>query len=144
MLIKQILAGKIHQEVYTISKDQSVREAVSDLAAHRVGALVVSPDGQTVDGIVSERDIIREAGKKGLESFSLPISEIMTSKITSCEMASTAEEALKLMTDGRFRHLPVIEDGKLIGLISIGDVVKARLNEVESENSAMLGMIAGH
>lgn len=144
MLIKQILAGKMHQEVYTISKDQSVREAVSDLAAHRVGALVVSADGETVDGIISERDIIREAGKKGLESFSLPISEIMTSKITSCAMSSTAEEALKLMTDGRFRHLPVMEEGKLIGLISIGDVVKARLNEIESENSAMLGMIAGH
>lgn len=144
MQIKKILDGKPHAEIYSISKDLTVRDAVADLAAHRVGALVVSPDGEKIDGIISERDIIREAGKGGLECFSKPVSEVMTSKIVSCVQSDTAEAALKMMTDGRFRHLPVVDGDKLVGLISIGDVVKARLNEVEHENSAMLDLISGH
>lgn len=144
MLISQILTSKAKDGVLTIDKGQSVRDAISDLSAHRIGALVVSSDGHTADGIISERDIIREVGKRGVDCFSLNVADIMTADIKHCSLKDTAEQALKMMTEGRFRHLPVIEDDKLIGLISIGDVVKARLNEVESENSAMINMITGH
>lgn len=143
MIVSQILGSKPKSGVLTISKNKTVRDAISDLSAHRIGALVVSDDGKTVDGIISERDIIRETGKHGLDCFGLKVSELMTKKIISCTRDDTSESALKMMTEGRFRHLPVVEDGVLIGLISIGDVVKARLSEVEHENSAMLDMIAG-
>ncbi len=144
MLIQQILDSKPHTGVMTISKNVSIKDAVADLAAHRIGALVVSEDGKKVDGIISERDIIRELGQRGVQCITEKVSKFMTSKIISCAKSDTAETALQSMTEGRFRHLPVVEDGEMIGLISIGDVVKARLAEVENERSAMVDMIRGY
>jgi CBS domain-containing protein len=144
MLIQHILDTKSHTGVLTISKKVTLKDAIEDLAAHRVGALVVSEDGSTVDGIISERDIIRVMGQRGISCLGETVAENMTADITSCVKSSTAEEALQWMTDGRFRHLPVVEDGLLVGLISIGDVVKARLTEIENEKSAMVDMIRGY
>lgn len=144
MLIQQILDSKPQTGVMTISKDVSIKDAIADLSAHKIGALVVSEDGKKVDGIISERDIIREVGKRGVGCVSEKVEKFMTSDIVSCSKGDTAEDALQSMTDGRFRHLPVVENGEMIGLISIGDVVKARLAEVESEKSAMVDMIRGY
>jgi len=144
MLIQHILDSKPHTGVLTISKKVTLKDAIEDLAAHKIGALVVSEDGNTVEGIISERDIIRVLGQRGISSLSESVQENMTKEITSCVKSSTAEEALQWMTEGRFRHLPVVEDGVLIGLISIGDVVKARLTEIENEKSAMVDMIRGY
>ena len=144
MLIQHILESKPQTNVLTITKDKLVKDAVSELSSNRIGALVVSDDGRSVDGIISERDIIRELGKRGTDCLTDKISDFMTKKIVNCSKSDTAEQALQMMTEGRFRHLPVVENGKMIGLISIGDVVKARLTEVESEHSAMVDMIRGY
>ena len=144
MLIQHILDSKPHTGVLTISKKVTLKDAIDDLAAPRVGALIVSEDGSTVDGIISERDIIRVLGQRGISCMGETVKDNMTKDITSCIKSNTAEEALQLMTDGRFRHLPVVEDGVLVGLISIGDVVKARLTEIENEKSAMVDMIRGY
>lgn len=144
MLIQHILDSKPHTGVLTISETVSLKDAIEELAAHRIGALVVSEDGNTVGGIISERDIIRVLGQRGISSLSETVKENMTKDITSCVKSNTAEEALQWMTEGRFRHLPVVEDGALVGLISIGDVVKARLTEIENEKSAMVDMIRGY
>jgi len=144
MLIQHILDSKPHSSVLTISKNVTIKDAIEDLSAHRIGALVVSEDGTTVEGIISERDIIRVIGQRGISCLSESVADNMTSDITSCVKSDTAEEALQLMTDGRFRHLPVVEDGVMVGLISIGDVVKARLAEIENEKSAMVDMIRGY
>jgi CBS domain-containing protein len=144
MLIQQILDSKPQTGVMTISKNVSIKDAIADLAAHRIGALVVSEDGKKVEGIISERDIIRELGQRGVSCMTEKVSEFMTSTIVSCSKSDTAEMALQSMTEGRFRHLPVVEGGDMIGLISIGDVVKARLSEVENERSAMVDMIRGY
>ena len=144
MTIRHILSTKEKDNVLTISAGETVREAISQLGVHKIGELVVSEDGKSADGIISERDIIRELGQQGVECLSLRVGEIMTKDLVHCSRDDTAEHALQTMTDGRFRHLPVVEDGALVGLISIGDVVKARLNQMESENQAMISMIAGN
>ncbi len=144
MLIQHILDSKPHTGVLTISGKVTIKDAIGDLAAHRIGALVVSEDGTTVDGIISERDIIRILAQRGITCLSEMVKDNMTRDITSCVKSDTAEGALQLMTDGRFRHLPVVENGAMIGLISIGDVVKARLTEIENEKSAMVDMIRGY
>lgn len=144
MLIQHILDSKPQTVVLTISKNVTLKDAVEDLAAHRVGALVVSEDGKTIDGIISERDIIRVLSQRGISGVSETVGEHMTRDITTCTKSNTAEEALNWITEGRFRHLPVVEGGVMIGLVSIGDVVKARLTEIENEKSAMVDMIRGY
>ncbi len=143
MLVQNILGEKTINKIYTISKNHTIDDAVSDLAAHRVGALVVSDDGKTIDGILSERDIIREMGKRGTACLSENVGQMMTSAVSCCSMKDSAESVLEAMTEGRFRHMPILEKGKLVGVISIGDVVKARLKEMATENSAMVDMIRG-
>ena len=96
------------------------------------------------DGILSERDIVRELGRRGSAVLMEPVTALMTVKIVTCTPDNSADEVLQTMTDGRFRHLPVVEGSKMIGLISIGDVVKARLSELSMEKSALEGMIMGH
>lgn len=144
MLVRQILSSKPNQSVITVSSRSSVRDAVSILSEKRIGALVVSDSPDQVDGILSERDIVRQLGIAGLDVLLLPVSDLMTKAVIGCDPSDTAVSVLEKMTEGRFRHMPVIEDGRIAGVISIGDVVKARIDEVEHENSALTEMIAGN
>lgn len=143
MLVNQILKAKAGG-VVTIEPGASVREAVDLLSARRIGALVVSTDGTTVKGILSERDIVRELGKRGTGCLDDTVEAMMTSAIYGCAPGDSADKVLETMTAGRFRHMPVMEDNRMIGLISIGDVVAARLSELQLEKDALTGMIMGH
>lgn len=143
MLVQQILKGKPSQDIATIPASSTVSDAASILSSKRIGALVVSDDGTTVQGMFSERDVVRELGKRGTGCLSECVSDIMTKNIITCSKADTADAVLQKMTDGRFRHMPVMDDNKMIGLISIGDVVQARLSEITMENAALEGMIKG-
>jgi CBS domain-containing protein len=109
-----------------------------------IGPVVVSTDGETADGILSERDIVRELGKNGSGCLEKPVSAYMTTKLVTCSSQSNVEDVLQQMTAGRFRHMPVVEDGKIVGLVSLGDVVKAQLTEIAMEKDALEGMIMGH
>ncbi|MFV2002011.1 MAG: CBS domain-containing protein [Paracoccaceae bacterium] len=144
MLVRQILNGKPSKGVETVTPDVTVAKAAGILAARRFGALIVSEDGQVALGILSERDIVRELGKNGAGCMNEPVSKLMTRKLVNCSCDETADQVLSKMTEGRFRHMPVVEDGKMVGLISIGDVVKARLSELSMEKDALEGMIMGH
>ncbi|MFC2967149.1 CBS domain-containing protein [Acidimangrovimonas pyrenivorans] len=143
MLVQQILRSKGDDGVATIAPDETVSKAVEVLAARRIGALVVSTDGKHVLGIVSERDIVRELGRRGPACLSDRVDQIMTAKIVGCSRDETARDVLQHMTDGRFRHMPVLEGDEMIGLVSIGDAVKGRLAELSMENEALEGMIKG-
>lgn len=144
MLVHQILAEKPSDKVLTIAEDATIGEAAAILSERRIGCLVVSPDGERVNGIISERDIVREVGRRGSPCLSEVIATVMTREITTCRRDDTSDRLMELMTEGRFRHLPVVEDGRLVGLVSIGDVVKARISQLAMEHSAMQGMIMGH
>lgn len=144
MLVQQILATKQDLGVISIKPDAPVADAANILSSKRIGTVVVSEDGETLQGILSERDIVRELGKRGAGCLTDPVSDLMTRKIVTCSKADTADRVLEMMTKGRFRHLPVMDDDKMIGLISIGDVVKARLSELSMEKDALQGMIMGH
>lgn len=145
MLVKQILAAKPGGgEVMTVSPDISVGEAAAILSEKRIGSLVVSEDGETPIGILSERDIVREVGRQGSVCLERKVSDIMTRNLTTTTPGENADEVLRKMTQGRFRHLPVMEGGRMVGLISIGDVVKARIDELAMEKQALEGMIMGH
>jgi len=143
MLVHQILASKASDAVLTISPSASAADAAAILAEKRIGSLVVSSDGKRAEGILSERDIVREIGRRGGGCLTDRVSAIMTSNLVTCGRGDSADRVLQMMTEGRFRHLPVLEDGQLVGLISIGDVVKARLSELAMENDALEGMIKG-
>lgn len=143
MLVSQILKSKADDGVVTVTPGTTVAKAAEILSSRRIGALVVSPDGKHVAGIVSERDVVRELGRRGISCLNDTVDSLMTSKIVSCGRADQTDEVLQKMTDGRFRHMPVIEAGEMVGLISIGDVVKARLTELAAEKDALEGMIKG-
>lgn len=144
MLVQQILKSKDGSGVITVSPDATVADAANLLSTKRIGTVVVSSDGETLDGILSERDIVRELGKRGAGCLQESVSGMMTSKIITCTSQDSADGVLEMMTKGRFRHLPVVDEGRMIGLISIGDVVKARLAELSMEKDALEGMIMGH
>lgn len=144
MLVQQILKSKATVGVLSVTPDASVSEAVKIMSDKRIGTVVVSKDGESLDGILSERDIVREMGKRGAGVLAEPVAELMTAKLVVCGEEDTADDVLQMMTDGRFRHLPVMAGGKMLGLISIGDVVKARLSELSMEKDALQGMIMGH
>jgi len=135
MRINEVLKGK-PQGVITIAPDATVRELLALLAEHNVGALIVSVDGTAVDGIVSERDVVRSLHRDPgvLES---PVAGIMTSSVHTCEPSASVDELMALMTEHRFRHVPVVTDGRLTGIISIGDVVKSRMAELEFERDQL-------
>jgi CBS domain-containing protein len=116
-----------------VSPSVSVGEAARDLARHGVGALVVSADGQHIDGILSERDIARAVGVHGAEALGRRVDELMTSEVTTCSMRDTVDQLAEIMTARRVRHLPVVHDGRLAGIVSIGDIVKHRLDELQIE-----------
>lgn len=128
--------------VTTARPEDRIQDVANKLAAKRIGAIVVVGDGGAVSGIVSERDIIRAIGEQGASALSEPVSRIMTKSVVSCTEASTIEEMMGVMTQGRFRHVPVVEDGALVGIISIGDVVKHHVAEVQLEVNAMRDYLA--
>jgi CBS domain-containing protein len=130
-------------EVATIRATQTVAEAVALLAERNLGALVVSPDGVLVEGIVSERDVVRQLGTHGPESLDAFVSSIATMPATTCHPSDGADEVMATMTNGRFRHLPVIEEGRMVGIVSIGDVVKNRVTELETTNHQLESYITG-
>lgn len=143
MLVSQILKQKSDDGVVTVPPGTTVGKAAEILSARRIGALIVSPDGKHVSGILSERDIVREIGRRGATCMADTVDSIMTSAIIGCSRDERANDVLQKMTDGRFRHMPVMEGGQMVGLISIGDVVKARLTELAAEKDALEGMIKG-
>ncbi|MEL6218438.1 MAG: CBS domain-containing protein [Pseudomonadota bacterium] len=143
MNVTQILKLKGSQEVETISPRATVREAAQTLGEKRYGALVVSHGDGTVSGILSERDVVRGLGREGAAILEKPVSSLMTADVQSCARNESSDAVLERMTNGRFRHMPVIEDGKMVGFLSIGDVVKARLFEMQEENAAMQTMLHG-
>lgn len=132
MQVAGILRGK-GQHVATVAPADTVERAVAVLREHGVGALVVSADGETIDGIVSERDVVRALADTSGSLLSALVESIMTRDVVTCEPTGRIEELMSLMTERRIRHLPVEADGKLAGIISIGDVVKWRLAELEEE-----------
>lgn len=144
MLVSEILRSKDAEGVETIAPGASIGDAASVLSSKRYGALVVSSDGARPEGILSERDIVGEIGRTGADCLKRKVSDLMTRKLVTCTRDDTADHVLALMTDGRFRHLPVVEDGRMVGLISIGDVVKARLKELSFERDQLESMVAGH
>ena len=143
MIVQQILKGKPEGAVVTVPPGTTVAEAVEILSARRIGALIVSTDGRHVAGILSERDVVRELGRRGPDSLNDPVEKVMTTAIVGCTPDERAESVMQKMTDGRFRHMPVMEGAVMVGLISIGDVVKARLSELGMEKDALEGMIKG-
>lgn len=153
MLVKQILALKNQSampgvdagSILTISADATVAEAAALLAEKRIGAIVVSANGKRPDGILSERDIVRQIGKNGPGVLDGKVGDIMTTSVQTCIEGEDALTILERMTNGRFRHLPVVNDqGEMIGFISIGDAVLGRLKELAAEKEALTGMIMGN
>lgn len=143
MLVQQILNAKPVSGVATVKPGTTLRDAIGVLAEKRIGAVIVSSDGKRIAGIVSERDVVREIGRVGATALDAKVDAVMTAAIVGCTRSDTADQVLERMTAGRFRHMPVMEAGEMIGLISIGDVVKARLDELAMEKDALEGMIKG-
>lgn len=152
MLVNQLLSMKSTsgkpgieaQTILTIRPDATLGEAVAMLAEKRIGAVVVSDDGKKPQGILSERDIVRQLGKNGPDVLSTPIRDVMTPDPQTCTMGEDALAILERMTQGRFRHLPVVDgDGNMLGVVSIGDAVSGRLKELAAEKEALTGMIMG-
>lgn len=140
MLADQILDSK-GRGVATIAPDATVSDALSMLAEHNVGALVVSADGDAVDGIISERDVVRRMAADGAAALSFAVRDLMKTEVATCDGRADTEKIMNVMTDGRFRHMPVVEDGRLQGIISIGDVVKVRIGELATEKDQLVDYI---
>ena len=143
MLVRQIIGLKGGGDVVTIEPSALVSDAAKVLSEKRIGALLVNEGGGAPQGIISERDIVRELGRRGDACLKDKVSDMMTKDLISCAPEDTTDSVLEKMTEGRFRHMPVMENGALAGVISIGDVVKARLSELSMEKDALEGMIKG-
>ncbi|MDE3028656.1 MAG: CBS domain-containing protein [Paracoccaceae bacterium] len=143
MLVQQILKAKSDDGVVTVLPGSTVAKAVEVLSTRRIGAVIVSADGKHIAGILSERDVVRELGRRGTAVLGDTVDSVMTAKIFGCRRDDTVETVMQKMTDGRFRHMPVLDGAEMVGLISIGDVVKARLSELGMEKEALEGMIKG-
>ncbi len=141
MNVETILTGK-GRDVLTIAPDATIADAVRMLEERRVGAVVVSTDGKAVNGILSERDIIHGLAEHGAALLERRVDQLMTRDVETCVGSATDREVLALMTERRFRHLPVVENGVLAGIISIGDVVKSRLDGIAGEAEAMRDYIS--
>lgn len=142
MQVSQLLRRK-GTAVATIAPTASVSAVLESLASNGIGALVVSADGRSVDGIVSERDIVRRLASDGAAVLDQPAGDIMTSSVRTCAPDASVDELMSLMTEGRFRHVPVTEDGALVGIVSIGDIVNARVRELETETEQLTSYISG-
>ncbi|MGB7270742.1 MAG: CBS domain-containing protein [Albidovulum sp.] len=144
MQVHQILRAKPKARVITVLPGSSVADAARLLSERRIGAVIVSKDGAHPLGILSERDIVRDIGRRGEGCLSDTVEALMTRNIIGCGPDDSADDVLEKMTSGRFRHMPVLEDGKMVGIISIGDVVAARMSELAMEKEALAGMIMGN
>ncbi|GAA0816501.1 CBS domain-containing protein [Spirilliplanes yamanashiensis] len=142
MRISDVLRDK-GDRVVTIDPGAQVQQLLALLAEHGIGAAVVSGDGAAVQGIVSERDIVRALARRGAAVLTEPVSAIATTDVRTVGPDADLAEVERLMTEGRFRHLPVLVDGRLGGIASIGDVVKRRMGELENERTALAGYITG-
>jgi CBS domain-containing protein len=142
MIVRNIIDTKALRQIITMKPTDTVKTAVEVLAKHRIGAVIVSRDGAIVDGILSERDIVRALGTRGVSILDLQVQDLMTAEVIGCHPEDTAISVMEKMTDGRFRHMPVVDANAMIGVISIGDVVKARIAEVQLENAALTDMIS--
>ena len=136
MTVNDILSQKGNQ-VLTIEPAATLAAAVETLAQRRIGALVVTGADHRIVGIISERDIVRVLHEKGTAVLGTPVAEAMTRRVVTCDRNETIAEIMERMTGGKFRHVPVVEHGRLAGMVSIGDVVKARLSELEHEQDAL-------
>lgn len=130
------------RSVSTARPDDNVQEVANRLAQRKIGAIVIVGDNGAVAGIISERDLIRAISQHGAKALALPVSDLMTREVVTCGEKMTLDETMEVMTRGRFRHLPVIEDKALVGIVSIGDIVKHHIAEVELEVNAMRGYLA--
>jgi CBS domain-containing protein len=135
MTVRAILDTKGHQ-VQSVEPGAKLADAIKILSERRIGAALVLNQGR-IEGILSERDIVRVLGERGASVLEEPVSSVMTSKVVSCREKDTVSEIMETMTNGKFRHLPVVEDDRVVGLISIGDVVKWRVGEYEREQEAL-------
>jgi len=136
MKIVELLNAKPEGGVVTITPDAGVRELIAKLAEHNIGALIVSSDGETVAGIVSERDVVRHLHHDGTV-VNNTVGAIMTEVVETCAPGSTLDELMEVMTRRRIRHVPVVDDGKLVGIISIGDVVKHKMSQLQFERDQL-------
>jgi CBS domain-containing protein len=142
MRISDVLRVKGTQ-VVTITPDTRVRRLLAVLAEHRIGAVVVSRDGTSVDGIASERDIVRALAARGAAVMSEPVTTIHTAEVRTVTPQTSLEDVMRMMTEHRVRHAPVVVDGRLRGIVSIGDVVKNRIDELETERAHLTDYITG-
>ncbi len=141
MNVEQLLGGKGH-DVVSVQPHRTLAEAIGILSERRIGAVVVMGADGTLIGILSERDIIRILGESGAAALESPVSRAMTSKVVTCRNQTSVDELMEIMTTGRFRHVPVVENGRVVGIVSIGDVVKHRVAAIEAESQAMRDYIA--
>ena len=136
MTVSTILAGK-GREVVSVEPSASLADAVRLLAGKRIGAAVILGADRRVAGIISERDIVRVLAERGAGALDEPVSQTMTRKVETCNESETVSSLMERMTSGKFRHMPVVDRGRVIGIVSIGDIVKHRLHEMERESAAM-------
>ncbi|SDP75633.1 CBS domain-containing protein [Phyllobacterium sp. OV277] len=141
MTVKLILERKGY-DVFSAAPDTTLGDAVAALAKHKIGAIVIVDEKRAIKGILSERDVVRAIAADGADALWRPISDIMTVKVSVCSEMHTVNQVMEMMTRGRFRHLPVEKDGALHGIVSIGDVVKLRIEEVERESEEIRSYIA--
>jgi CBS domain-containing protein len=143
MNVQSIIAHK-GSDVATIAQTATLDEATNVLSQRRIGALVVSGDGRVINGIISERDIVRQVANGGLAALTATVGSAMSTDVVTCSAGDGVDRLMELMTERRIRHLPVVDEaGNLAGIVSIGDVVKARLAELELENRALADYISG-
>ena len=143
MRIIEVLKTKQHQDVVTISPDAGVRELVATLAEYNIGAVIVSADGTTMDGIVSERDVVRRMHSDGTV-IDNTVGGIMTEVVKTCTPDDDLDDVMMTMTQGRFRHIPVCDDERLVGIVSIGDLVKHKIDELQFERDQLDNYVHQH
>jgi CBS domain-containing protein len=136
MTVKAVLSRK-GTSVTTIEPIATLAAAIETLAEKRIGAIVVTGAEARIIGIISERDIVRALSQHGAEALSRPVAEIMTRNVVTCSERDTIANLMERMTEGKFRHLPVVEQGRLVGIVSIGDIVKSRVEELENDGAAL-------
>lgn len=144
MRVKQILGRKDSADVVTLPPSAKVADAAQLLSEKKIGAVIIASDDRKPLGIVSERDIVRELGRRGPESLQDSVESLMTRQLVCCELNENSKQILMKMSEGRFRHMPVMENDIMVGIVSIGDVVKARLSELAMERDALKDMVMGH
>lgn len=141
MNVAQLLGDKGH-DVVSVQPHRTLAEAVKILSERRIGAVVVTGADGALVGVLSERDIIRAMAEGGAAALDGPVSRAMTAKVVTCRLQTSLDELMEIMTSGRFRHVPIIENDRIAGIVSIGDVVKQRVAEIEAESRAMRDYIA--